>query len=344
MEAYAFIQAARHVCYRYRILQFLPLLASYGIYFRPIVLGSGVFSRWRRLRGLPRLEAAILQRRLLDRLSLATVRKLSRRLIFDIDDAVAYRDGGGGKSSFSRQRLRRFRRTVELADVVIAGNSYLAGLALEAGARQVAVIPTCVDVRRYMAVTRRRVDGGRVRIAWIGSRSTLRYLMPLRPVFEWLARAVPDRWLLRVICDAFPDWHGVPMERIDWSESTEVRALVEADIGIAPLADDRWTRGKCGLKVLQYMAAGLPVVATPVGVQREMVVDGQSGFHARTLREWVDALAHLIAHPSLRQQLGRAGRLRCLRDYDVHTWAEPLARVLLETDHANTRNPQTQAA
>ncbi len=343
MDAYAFIQGTDHVCYRYRLKQYMPLLAAYGVRVVPVVLGRRTAGRWWVLRSQEPTGTCLLQRRLLDRVSLRLLRNLCDRLLFDIDDAVAFRDGLDGKGYFSPRKLARFQRTVEQADTVIAGNVYLAGLAREAGARDVLVIPTAVDVHRYMAASRSRTDD-RVRIVWIGSRSTLRYLARLRPVFEWLCRALPNRWTLRVICDRFPDWPGVPMERICWREDAEVQALVSADIGIAPMTDDRWTRGKCGLKLLQYMAAALPVVASPVGVQPEIVCEGHTGLLAHTARDWVDALAYLIAEPEARVALGRAGRARCLQRYDIHVWAEALAKALLGPDRERSIDSSTQAA
>jgi len=344
MDVAALTESTQHVCYRYRLRQFVPLLALHDIVLVPVALPQGVLRRWRQIGSLNPAAVAVLQRRLLDAFSFRMLRRRFTRLVYDFDDAVNLRDKLRRGSHYCRRRAGRFRRTVAEADIVIAGNHYLAGLAYEAGAERVTVIPTCVDVERYRLPPEPTTTDRPVRIVWIGSRSTLRYLEPLRPVFEWLAR-VASGWVLRIICNHFPDWPHVPIEKVRWSEQGEVRALMESDIGVAPLPDDPWTRGKCGLKLLQYMAAGLPVVASPVGVQRDLVLQDRTGFFARTKREWADALGYLMGAPEARRLLGMAGRARCESRYDIRVWGRTLAHTLtgIEPTHGD-RHSLLQAA
>ena len=126
---------------------------------------------------------------------------------------------------------------------------------------------------------------------------------------------------LRVICDRFPESFPLPVVQVAWKENTEARELAAGDIGVSWLPDDLWSRGKCGLKVLQYHAAGLPVVANPVGSHREMVKDGETGILATTPAEWVDAIARLAADARLRQQMGSMARQQVEADYSVSAWA-----------------------
>jgi glycosyltransferase involved in cell wall biosynthesis len=125
---------------------------------------------------------------------------------------------------------------------------------------------------------------------------------------------------LRVICSAFPDWGDVPIERVPWSSDTEAQSLAGAHIGVMPLTDDAWSRGKCAFKLLQYMAAALPCVASPVGANKEAVLDGVNGFHAADVDEWERGLEKLIVAPELRAAFGAAGRLHVEQRYSMRNY------------------------
>jgi glycosyltransferase involved in cell wall biosynthesis len=203
--------------------------------------------------------------------------------------------------------------------VVLAGNTYLAQRAtayVDAG--RVHCVPTCVDADEYpVAVHRRR--GARAALAWIGQQRTLQALPMARPWWEALGKWLPGLEL-RVICDASCTLPGVRTVLRRWSEATEGIELADADIGVSWLPDDGWSRGKCGLKVLQYMAAGLPVVANPVGAHMEMVIPGKTGFLASTPGEWTAAISRLADDPALRRRMGRAGRRIVEQQYSIQAW------------------------
>ena len=197
-------------------------------------------------------------------------------MIFDFDDAVWLRDSYSGKGFDDPKRAARFRATVRACDLVIAGNEYLAAEARKyAPAERVRVIPTCVDVAKYPLVTHDAREG--VRLVWVGSSSTLKGLERFAPTLSVIGRSVPGV-RLKLICDRFAEFPDLTVERCVWNEATESAEIAAADVGIGWVPDDPWSRGKCGLKVLQYQAAGLPVVANPVGVQADLVRDGETGF------------------------------------------------------------------
>ncbi|HEV3162536.1 MAG TPA: glycosyltransferase family 4 protein, partial [Isosphaeraceae bacterium] len=321
MKALALVDGPDHVCCRYRIRAFQPALAASGW---SLTIGSIASSSIGRLVQWSRAElfdAVILQRKLLPSWQLHFLRQRSKHLIFDFDDAVLYRDSFHPRGPNCRRRAARFARTVRTADTVVAGNDFLADCALRAGARpeKVRVIPTCIATERYL-IAEPNDDRAGLTLVWIGSSSTLQGLEQQRPLWERLAREVPGL-RLRVISDRFPQLDPMPVEPVTWSEATEAAEIAAADVGIAWMPDDLWSRGKCGLKVLQYQAAGLPVVANPVGVHNEMVEPGASGFLAETPNQWVQAVQNLASDVALRRRMGREARASVQTGYSVQAWA-----------------------
>jgi glycosyltransferase involved in cell wall biosynthesis len=223
--------------------------------------------------------------------------------------------------------MRRFRSIVQAADVVVAGNHYLAELAQRlTQTDKVRCIPTCVNPDKYPRAIHERAGVGVV-LTWIGSASTLRGLGSLLPVLEEVGRRRPGL-ILKLICDRFFSLHHVRVEPQTWSEDTEGQDLATSDIGLSWLPDDDWSRGKCGLKILQYMAAGLPVVANPVGLQAELVRHGDNGFLAATPDEWLQAIQRLAEDPGLRQRMGCQGRDLVQQRFSVSAGAREWLPVL----------------
>jgi len=243
---------------------------------------------------------------------------LSRRCIFDVDDAIYVRKPRrlGEAPDESRWRRRKFAATCRLADVVATGNEVLAGVA-RASAREVAILPTSVDVACYRP-TSAPADAAPT-IAWIGSPENLTYLEMVRPVLARLTRVHPTL-KLRVICSRFPEWDDVTVEPVEWSSATEADSLAAAHIGVMPLTDDAWARGKCAFKLLQYMAAALPCVASPVGANTEALIDGYNGFHAASLDQWEQRLDELIRSPHLRAAQGANGLAHVRDRYAMHSY------------------------
>ncbi len=217
------------------------------------------------------------------------------------------------------------------ADLVIVGNRFLADFA-RPHAQQLAVIPTTVDLSRYSGARdiqreRRRTAGKTLRVAWIG----LRYNFPfLEMLAAPMARLAQEGWdlELRIISSAAPvggpAWGAVRLVHRPWSEETEADELGACDVGVMPLPDSEWARGKCGLKVLQCLAAGVPVVCSPVGVNGDIVSPGQNGFLAADEDGWYEALRALAENPELRQRLGEAGLNTVRLTYDLPKGAEKL--------------------
>ncbi len=330
MNVVALVESESHVCCRYRVAAFRPALAAagYSLAIRP--LPRSLWNRVRLYRTLRPADVVVLQRRLLPGFELALVRKWARRLVFDFDDAVWLRDSYSPKGFASRKRGRRFRATVRAADLVVAGNVYLQTEACRhTWPGRVSLIPTCVDPAGYPLAEHAGTDP--VRLVWVGSSSTLKGLERFRGVLEAIGRDVPGA-RLKLICDRSLRLEHLPVDPVPWSEATEAAEIAAADVGIGWVPDDPWSRGKCGLKVLQYQAAGLPVVANPVGVQATLVRDGETGFQAETAEQWVRTIRWLAGDPALRRRLGAAGRRQVEEGYSVavggRLWVERLDRLL----------------
>lgn len=214
------------------------------------------------------------------------------------------------------------------AALVMAGNPYLVEFAQRAGAKQVELVPTVIDLTRYPTGMINRRDGLRLPcVGWIGQRSTASFLAPYASIFERLT-AEGRAQFAAIGIDA--QSLGLPMDSIPWSERTEVASIASLDIGIMPLIDAPFERGKCGYKLIQYMACGLPVVASPVGVNKDIVEHGVNGFLAETPEQWEQALRTLLADPGLRQRMGHAGRRKVEQQYAVQVTGPIVARLLAQ--------------
>lgn len=328
MHVVAVVESEGHVCCRYRIAAFRPHLEAAGHRLSIRSLTGGWWHRLRVLGSLGDADAVILQRKLLSWAEFKLLRRTARRLIFDFDDALWLRDSYSGKGFDSPKRRRRFLRTAAGCDVVAAGNRHLANAVPVRSGGAVAVIPTCVDPTRYPLADHTRTGAG-TRLVWLGTSSTLQGLERHRDLMDALGEAVPGI-RLKVICDRFPTFDKLPVDAVPWRADTEAAELADADIGIGWVPDDPWSRGKCGLKLLQYHAAGLAVVANPVGVQREIVRPHQTGYAARTVAGWVEAIRALAADPVLRLHFGRAGRRQAESAYSVDIGGAAWVKLLAE--------------
>jgi glycosyltransferase involved in cell wall biosynthesis len=329
----ALVEGPDHVCCRYRLRAFADEWHRAGhsleLYARP----RGWWARMRLTWRVVPFDVVILQRRLPSLLEIASLRRRANRLVFDFDDAVFLRDSFSPKGLESRRRRSRFSAVVRAVDVVVAGNAWLAERARQAGAAYVVVVPTCVQPMSYPHADHESNDGG-VRLVWVGSSSTLRGLERARGLLDHVGRSIRDV-RLKLVCDRFASFGRLPVESCVWQESTEAAEIANSDIGISWLPGDDWSRGKCGLKVLQYMAAGLPVVANAIGVQTDMVRHGQTGFLATTAYEWAAAVRTLAEDRDLRRRMGAAGRERVDRDFSVASGARRWSEILaaLEPSH-----------
>lgn len=253
--------------------------------------------------------------------------------VLDYDDAVFHNYDQHRFAAVRWLYGKRLDGLMSKAALVVGGNDYLAQRARAAGARWVEVVPTVIDLDRYPVPV---VFGGdkaalQLSIVWIGSPSTARYLKLLEKPLQLLAK----RWplVLRVIGAEF-QMHGVRVQCVQWSEATEVESIAAGHAGVMPLLESPWEQGKCGYKLIQYMACGLPVVASPVGVNNQIVEHEVNGFLARSDAEWVVALEQLFAQAQLRHRMGKAGRAKVEAQYCIQKTGPKMAELLKKAAHS----------
>ena len=299
-----------------------PLLTPHGFQMDVKVRPKNWFMRRRMLREARTYDAVILLRKLLDPSDARLLRTHARRLIYALDDAVMYHANPVGR--FSQWRTtRRFEATARIADHVVAGNEYLAAMFRQRG-RAVTVLPTCIDPAHYRV--KQHAESNPINLVWIGSKSTLPYVEQHVEAIRLAAARVPLR--LITIADRGLDNPGFDTEHVPWSVEREADALFRGDIGIAPTPRDRWTLGKCGFKIIQYMAAGLPAIASPVGANAEIVRVGETGLLAETPQQWAEAIEQLARDVELRRRMGRAAREVAEREYSLTRAADVWAALL----------------
>ena len=289
--------------FRQRIGVYLDILKADGIECEVARLPGGIAGRWKLLGRTREFDGVLLHKKGLNPVDALRLRRCSRKIIYNFDDAVMYSDKKPDR--YGRSHFVPFRRSVRMADLVITGSSYLAEHARKFNSN-VEVLPLGLKVSDY-AVDRPDPGDDKTRLVWIGSRTTLSYLEGIRDAIEQVGSRC-RKVVLRIIGDDFLDLDNVPVEKRSWSAETRGIDLAGSDIGLAPLPDNRFTQGKCSFKVLEYSAAGLPVIASPVGTNSEYVKEGVTGFLATDTRQWVDRMTQLIENPALRRQMGREGR------------------------------------
>jgi glycosyltransferase involved in cell wall biosynthesis len=258
-------------------------------------------------------------------------RALARRLVFDLEDNVI---GGHAEAKRNPNPIVRFlkgsgkaRFLVRTADHVVTSSPQLNDRCLELNHRRACTyISSSVDTDRFVPAPPRARE--KVTIGWTGTFSTSNYLDLLRPVFLALARRIDFR--LKVIGNF--DWalDGVDLEVVRWTAEREVADLQDLDIGVYPLTDDDWVIGKSGLKAIQYMAFGIPTVATAAGTTPRIIRDGENGLLVRTEEEWVDALERLARDAQLRRRLGDQARQDAIANYSIKAVAADYRRVLAD--------------
>jgi len=308
--------------FRQRIEIHLETMRNNGVYCQVAKLPSSEPARRSLFKRAANFDGVFLQKKCLNFFDAFYLRKYSKKIIYDFDDAIMY--SPKRPSSDRSSHLRLFRRTAKLSDMIIAGNFYLAEHAKRFN-DNVQLLPTGLDTKEYElgpCVS----DDEKIRLVWIGSKTTLRYLKEIKPALEEIGSHFSNV-VLRIICDEFIELEKMEVEKCRWFLEKQAADLTSGDIGLAPLPDNRFTRGKCGFKILQYQAAGLPVVASPIGTNSIYVRDNITGFLVTEVQEWTDRITQLIEDGQLRKKMGRQGRAHAER-FDVSVIGKQLAELI----------------
>ncbi len=330
MNLAAFTGSERNPSSRFRLRQLMPALGQAGIrvtdfgarfdtfppatrWVRPFWAAATLASRLPQVVRSHRYDAVFLQREMLS--TFRTWEPITGRpRLFDVDDAIfLYREG-------------RFARSIAAGcDLVIAGNTYLADWFAKSHTH-IRIIPTAVDTDRF-------VPGalpGRPVIGWSGSSSGLSYLYALEAPLAAALAAVPDA-VLRVVCDRPPVFRSIAPERVEyvkWSPEAEVSAIQGMTVGLMPLDDTAWSRGKCAYKMLLYMSCGVPAVVSPVGMNTDVLGQGEVGFGPTGATAWTDAIVTLLREAALRDRMARNGRRLVEQRYSIHAVAPQVAAAI----------------
>lgn len=316
--------------------EILPLLSQEylhylysGDYRKYIYIFKGIFSRLLKLSKVNHYNLVVIEKEVFPYIPFLIESYFIPNIPFvvDYDDAIFHQYDQHKNKLIKTLLCSKIASIMCSASLVIAGNNYIAEYARNAGASRVEVLPTVVDLSKYTFTQNKNNENqSLIRIVWIGTPKTQKYLLHICPVLARLSQI----YKIKLIAIGTHNLHLLNTEvtSIPWSEETEAQDIAQCDIGIMPLPDEPWERGKCGLKLIQYMACGLPVVASPVGANLDIVQQGVHGFLASTDQEWATALETLIQNSDLRTQMGLAGRRRVEQHYALQVTAPKFAHLL----------------
>jgi glycosyltransferase involved in cell wall biosynthesis len=240
------------------------------------------------------------------------------KLVFDFDDAIWIENVSEANKAFSfLKNASKTGEIISICDMVFAGNSYLKSYAEQFNSH-VVIVPTTIDTTVYApARESSRMGSDKICIGWSGSITTIQHFEYAIPFLKKIKDKYKDQIVIKVIGDGSYINEELQIAGLPWIKSDEIRELSSFDIGIMPLPDDEWAKGKCGLKGLQYMALGIPTIMSPIGVNKDIIQDGENGFLATTEEVWVDKIERLINNQQLRIEMGRKGRETVEAHYSV---------------------------
>jgi glycosyltransferase involved in cell wall biosynthesis len=312
---------------RVRVLNVLPQLNRLGFNATAMEYPRNIYGKLRLLSGLRRFDSVYLQKKMPVLPEQFLLRTMSRKLVFDFDDAIYMRDDKAGSSS-SKTRFNRFRNIIKKADLVIAGNPALAEFAARFNQR-VEVLPSSVPVEG-IRTKNWNSSNDRLVIGWIGGGGNLRHLASIVAPLQKLARDIDFE--LRVVSDREFIADGIRIRNIPWHLESQEDEIAQFDIGVMPLPKNDWTAGKCSYKLLQYMAAGVPVVATDWGFNSYVVKSGETGYLAENPDDFYNYLKLMAANPKAAVEMGLRGRSLVTRDFSINAVARRLATIIIQLD------------
>jgi glycosyltransferase involved in cell wall biosynthesis len=308
---------------RIRILNLLTEIRKEGVHATVVGYPKSFIERIRLLRNAGEFDIVYLQKKLLSPPEVKILRQYARKIFFDFDDAIYCRNDTE-KDLESKLRDMKFKYIVHNADLVVAGNSVLADYARRFS-RNVIIIPSAVETRNiplkdYTAVHEDTIIG------WVGGRGNLHHLEMLSPVLKELSSGHSIQ--VNVLCDTAIDIPSVKVRNISWNLETQEEEIALFDIGVMPLPDNRWTRGKCGYKAIQYMAAAVPPVISDVGSNRDILDHNREGFLVPSIEGFYGTLKLLVEDKNRREKIGLNARKKAEERFSVHVVGKMLSDIL----------------
>lgn len=307
---------------------------SEGKYFRKfLILLKSIFIRIYDFFRVPSYDMVFIYREALMlgiTLFERTIRIWKVPVVFDFDDAIWLADTSLGNARLEwLKKPSKTKTIIRMADRVFAGNKFLADYAYQYN-KNVDIIPTTIDLQYHFKRDIKKENTG-VCIGWTGTSTTLKHFETVLPVLEELYRKFGNLIYFKVIVNCEYEVRHLNLKATPWSASTEIEDLSEIDIGIMPLPNDEWSKGKCGFKGLQYMALRIPTIMSPVGVNNEIITNGDNGFLASGQEDWFAKLCQLIENENLRKKIGNTGYQTIASEYSKAAWKEKYINLLEKT-------------
>lgn len=305
---------------RYRALQYFPQFKMHGWQTQHSTISGGIIPTLKTFIKVTRVDVVVLLRKTFPLPIFWILRKLSKKLIFDFDDAIFTNTDG----SYSKTRMHRFTQTVSKCDYIFAGNQYLANEAKKYNSA-VAIIPTSIDVAKYNI--QNNIDPYIFELVWIGSSSTKKYITEIIPAIEDAAKSVPNL-TLKIIADFELTSPILKINNIAWTETLEAIELSKSNVGLAPMPNNNWTKGKCALKVLQYLATGLPVISSPSGVNAYIVKNGFNGYLAYDINDWSKLIIQAAKEKERLIEMGKVGKKKVSEEFSIGTVFQKMLNII----------------
>jgi glycosyltransferase involved in cell wall biosynthesis len=300
----------------------VPYLEDYDISTHVVGFSKGI-SRLFQIFSLPKYDVVIIQKKTsLNKIELYLIKKLAHKIIYDFDDATMFHELEHRKPLTGKNFIK-FLNTINIADAVVAGNDFLVSFC-KSNVIDIYKLPTPINTERYFPLFKKNKKI--VSLGWVGVPGSMGHLIKLLPILKSLSSKFPFE--LIVISKKNLFYRGLRIRNIEWELDKENIYLNLIDIGLMPLDDSIWTNGKGGYKLIQYGAAGLPSIGSPVGINKEIIIHNKTGLLANSDDEWKKYLELLINSASLRKKMGRAARRHVLSEYSLKVYAKKYAAII----------------